>query len=65
MLRKAETQNVRVWGKEGFIDRKMPTENMETLVLPQIHLAGWTRPRDLKGLGRGGTGARKCWRGKF
>ena len=61
ILQKAKTQHVWVWSKEKFIE-KTPTKMGDLLVL-QIHLARWTRPRVFKGLG--GTGMRKGWWDKF
>lgn len=37
--------------RKGLLMEKVPTKRMRDLVMLQIHLACWNRPRDFKGLG--------------
>lgn len=45
--------------KKGLLIEKVTAEKMGNLMVPQIHLAHWTRLRVFKGLG--GTGMQQCW----
>ena len=52
--------------RKGLLIKKTPTEKMGDIVVPQIHLASWDRPKVLKGLGEeicgSAGGASFSWR---
>ena len=50
-FQETNTQNVRVWSKERFVDIEGVSGEVGDLVVPQIRLAQWMGLKVFKGLG--------------